>query len=217
MRNKVMAVLLILSLLVPVLGVGTAYAQVPEGQDYTVQADDNLWNLAEKYLSSGAAYPAIAIATWRANAVDASYPAFADPSVIQVGWKLRIPTTELAEEYLAAPPPAPTLEKTLVEFWSTDNEEERVEVYEAVADRFMAEHPEIEVRIVPIEEAGVSQRIATALAANRVPDLVRMGVERVAAFAADEILDEDAAVRGPLNVLRALHRLGTSVAYQCRA
>jgi hypothetical protein len=29
MRNKLMAVLLILSLLVPVLGVGTAYAQVP--------------------------------------------------------------------------------------------------------------------------------------------------------------------------------------------
>ena len=57
----------------------------------------------------------------------------------------------------------------------------------------MAEHPEIEVRIVPIEEAGVSQRIATALAANRLPDIVRMGVERVSAFAADGILDEDAA------------------------
>ncbi len=85
------------------------------------------------------------------------------------------------------------VEKTVVEFWTTDNEEERVDVYEAVAERFMAEHPEIDVRIVPIEEAGVSQRIATALAANRLPDIVRMGVERVAAFAADEILDEDAA------------------------
>jgi len=89
--------------------------------------------------------------------------------------------------------PAEPTEKTIVEFWTTDNEEERVDVYEAVAERFMADHPEIEVRIVPIEEAGVSQRIATALAANRLPDIVRMGVERVAAFAADEILDEDAA------------------------
>ncbi|MCK4470237.1 MAG: extracellular solute-binding protein, partial [Anaerolineae bacterium] len=84
-------------------------------------------------------------------------------------------------------------EKTVVEFWTTDNEEDRVNVYEAVAAGFMAEHPEIEVRIVPIEEAGVSQRIATALAANRLPDIVRMGIERVATFAADEILDEDAA------------------------
>jgi multiple sugar transport system substrate-binding protein len=89
--------------------------------------------------------------------------------------------------------PAEPVEKTIVEFWTTDNQEERVDVYEAIAERFMAEHPEIEVRIVPIEEAGVSQRIATALAANRLPDIVRMGVERVAAFAADEIVDEDAA------------------------
>ncbi len=84
-------------------------------------------------------------------------------------------------------------EKTVIEFWTTDNEEDRVNVYEAVAAGFMAEHPEIEVRIVPIEEAGISQRIATALAANRLPDIVRMGIERVATFAADEILDEDAA------------------------
>ncbi|MGD2205270.1 MAG: extracellular solute-binding protein [Anaerolineae bacterium] len=83
--------------------------------------------------------------------------------------------------------------EVVVEFWTTDNEEERVDVYEAVAARFMEEHPEIEVRIVPIEEAGVTQRMATSLAANRPPDIIRMGVERVAAFAADEILDEDAA------------------------
>ena len=85
-------------------------------------------------------------------------------------------------------------EKTIIEFWTTDNEEERVNVYEEVAARFMEEHPDIEVRIVPIEEAGVTQRMATALAANRPPDLIRMGVERVAAFAADDILDEDAAM-----------------------
>jgi multiple sugar transport system substrate-binding protein len=89
--------------------------------------------------------------------------------------------------------PAEPVEKTVVEFWTTDNEEERVNVYEEVAARYMAENPEIEIRIVPIEEAGVTQRMATALAANRPPDIIRMGVERVAAFAADEILDEDAA------------------------
>jgi multiple sugar transport system substrate-binding protein len=82
----------------------------------------------------------------------------------------------------------------LVEFWTTDNEEERVQVYEAVAEAYMAQNPDVEVRIVPIEEAGVSQRIATAVAANRKPDIVRMGIERVAAFAADGILDQDAAV-----------------------
>lgn len=85
-------------------------------------------------------------------------------------------------------------EKTVVEFWTTDNEEERVNRYEEIAARYMAENPDVEIRIVPIEEAGISQRISTAVAANRLPDIVRMGVERVAAFAADGLLDEDAAV-----------------------
>ncbi|MEZ4518846.1 MAG: hypothetical protein R3C44_19180 [Chloroflexota bacterium] len=88
---------------------------------------------------------------------------------------------------------AEPMEQTVVEFWTTDNEEDRVNAYEAVAANYMAEHPEVEIRIVPIEEAGITQRIATARAANRLPDIVRMGVERVATFAADGILDEEAA------------------------
>lgn len=82
---------------------------------------------------------------------------------------------------------------TVVEFWTTDNEPDRVAVYEAVAAKFMAENPGIEVRIVPIQEADIGQRISTAMAANKLPDIVRMGIERVAVFAADGILDEDAA------------------------
>ena len=90
--------------------------------------------------------------------------------------------------------PSEPMEQTVVEFWTTDNEEERIAAYEAVAARYMDEHPEVEIRIVPIEEAGVTQRIATAQAANRLPDIVRMGVERVASFAADGLLDEEAAM-----------------------
>ena len=88
---------------------------------------------------------------------------------------------------------AAPMDRTVVEFWTTDNEAERVDTYEAVAASYMAENPDVEMRIVPIEEGGVTQRIATAQAANRLPDIVRMGIERVATFAADGILDEDAA------------------------
>ncbi|MCJ7718225.1 MAG: extracellular solute-binding protein [Anaerolineales bacterium] len=88
---------------------------------------------------------------------------------------------------------AEPVDKTVVEFWTTDNEEARVDVYEAIAVKFMAEHPEVDLRIIPIEEAGIAQRIATAQAANRLPDIVRMGIERVSSFAADGILDQDAA------------------------
>ena len=89
--------------------------------------------------------------------------------------------------------PAEPVDKTVVEFWTTDNEEARVNLYDEIAKSYMAEHPEIDLRIVPIDEASIGQRIATAKAANRLPDIIRMGVERVATFAADGILDEDAA------------------------
>lgn len=81
----------------------------------------------------------------------------------------------------------------VIEFWTTDNEEERIIAYETLADAFMVEHPEVDLRIVPIEETGIAQRIATAQAANRLPDIIRLGVERVSSFSADGILDQDAA------------------------
>ena len=89
--------------------------------------------------------------------------------------------------------PAEPTEKRVIDCWTTDKEDERVDVYEEIAARFMADNPDIDLRIVPIEEAGISQRIATAQAANRLPDIVRMGIERVSTFAADGILDQDAA------------------------
>ena len=89
--------------------------------------------------------------------------------------------------------PAEAGEKTIVEFWTTDNEEGRVDVYEAVAARYMEQNPNVEIRIVPIDEASITQRVSTAVAANRLPDIVRMGIERVSAFSADGILDQDAA------------------------
>ncbi len=89
--------------------------------------------------------------------------------------------------------PVVAQDKVIVEFWTTDNEEVRVNTYEAVAARFMEANPTIDVRIVPIDEATISQRVATAVGANRLPDIIRMGVERVATFAADGLLDEAAA------------------------
>ena len=85
-------------------------------------------------------------------------------------------------------------DKVVVEFWTTDNEEERVDLYEAVAARYMEMNPNVDVRIVPIDEGTISQRVSTAVAANRLPDIIRMGVERVSAFAADGLLSEEAAM-----------------------
>jgi len=114
----------------------------------------------------------------------------AEPEVVEV----EVTRVVTETEYIEAEP----TDRTVVEFWSTDNEPDRLDVYEAIAESYMAEHPDVEIRIVPIDEASLSQRIATAQAANRLPDIVRMGIERVSAFAADGILDE-AAVESVIN------------------
>lgn len=88
---------------------------------------------------------------------------------------------------------APAGDKTVVEFWTTDNEEARIDVYEDIAARYMEQNPDVDLRIIPIDEASITQRLSTAVAANRLPDIVRMGIERVSAFAADGILDQEAA------------------------
>ncbi len=167
------------------------HAQGPVCDDvYTVQADDWLSKLGDRFFGTYLAYPAIVDATNAAANSDESYAKIQNPDELEVGQQLCIPSAEQAEAYLT-----PTIEagNQLVEFWTTDNEEERVNVYEEVAARYMEQNPNVEVKIIPIEEAGVSQRIAVAAAANRLPDIVRMGIERVASLSADGILDQNAA------------------------
>ncbi|MCL7453007.1 MAG: extracellular solute-binding protein [Anaerolineae bacterium] len=119
--------------------------------------------------------------------------ATAEPQVVKETVVVTQEVEKTVVETVEVEVPAQVGDRTVIEFWTTDNEEERVNTYENIAAAYMAEHPEIDLRIVPIEEAGVTQRMATSLAANRPPDIIRMGVERVAAFSADDILDEDAA------------------------
>jgi len=189
--KKILFVLVVLMMFSAVPTAGYAQEGATCADTYTVQADDWLSKLADRFFGTYLAYPAIIDATNAAANSDEAYTKIQNPDEIEVGQQLCIPSDEEAEAFLN---PTAAEGKVLVEFWSTDNEEERVRVYEDVAQRYMEQNPDVEVRIVPVEEAGVSQRIAVAIAANRRPDIVRMGVERVAAFAADGILDQDAAV-----------------------
>jgi peptide/nickel transport system substrate-binding protein len=115
MSKKLLNLLAVVVMLV--VFVPTTLAAPPaqeEGQDYVVVADDWLSKLADKYLGNPLAYPAIVEFTNQKQAEDASYAEITDPDLIEVGWKIYIPSAEEAAQFVAAAPAAPAAEKTLV-------------------------------------------------------------------------------------------------------
>ncbi len=101
MSKKIIYLVLVVALLFPMgLSVVTA---APLGQEtiYTVVLGDNLWNLSEKYLGSGAVYRAIALATNAKHEEDPTFAKIESVSLIYPGWKFLIPSAEDAEALLA--------------------------------------------------------------------------------------------------------------------
>ncbi|MBN1994439.1 MAG: ABC transporter substrate-binding protein [Anaerolineae bacterium] len=92
---------LILLMVMFILAVPAASVAAPlsQGQDYVVQADDWLSKLADKFLGDVLAYPAITYYTNQKNSEDESYAKITSSDVIEVGWKIYIPTQEEAEAY----------------------------------------------------------------------------------------------------------------------
>jgi rhamnose transport system substrate-binding protein len=106
---KLMTVLLLLALLIPTATAAFAQDVVCE-EDYSVQADDWLSKLADKFYGDVLAYPAIFDATNAAAKSDNSYATIANADVIEVGWKLCIPSAADAQAMMggsAAPSAAP--------------------------------------------------------------------------------------------------------------
>jgi len=101
MNKKLFNFVLVLSLLLT-LAPAAAVAAPPAqgGEDYIVQADDWLSKLADKEYGNPFAWPAIVDATRRARETDDSYADITNPDLIEVGWKLRIPSPEEAAAFM---------------------------------------------------------------------------------------------------------------------
>ena len=98
--KKILNIVLLVALLVTIVPASMVGAQ-GESEDYTVQADDWLSKLADKFYGDVNAYWAIMSATNQANAEDASYAKIENPDTIEVGSKLLIPSTEEAQTFMA--------------------------------------------------------------------------------------------------------------------
>ena len=121
-KIRLLVSILLLSLLLP-LGLGAANSAPLSAEEtvYTVQKDDNLWSLAEKYLGNGAAYTAIVAATNARNAQDSTFAKIANPRIIQPGWKVLIPTSEDAGALMASYEPPEPEKLILATTTSTEN------------------------------------------------------------------------------------------------
>ena len=108
MNKRLLNLLLALIMLAVLVPTALAAPTAQEaGQDYVVVADDWLSKLADKYLGNPMAYPAIVEYTNQKHAEDASYAEITDPDLIEVGWKIYIPSAEEATEFIAvAVPPS---------------------------------------------------------------------------------------------------------------
>ena len=99
--KKYVSILILLAMLMVLPASMVSAAPLAQGEDYTVQADDWLSKLADKFYGDVNAYWAIMSATNVANADDASYAKIENPDAIEVGAKLLIPGTDEAVAFMA--------------------------------------------------------------------------------------------------------------------
>lgn len=98
---KIFTIMLLLALVFSLMpGQTLAQEEVTCDSDVVVQADDWLSKIAEKFYGDVLAFPAIAQATNAVAATDASYTTIENVDLIEVGWKLCVPSTADAEAML---------------------------------------------------------------------------------------------------------------------
>jgi phosphonate transport system substrate-binding protein len=102
--KKVIGLMLLIAVIVAILPSTVGAAPPAAEETYTVQKDDNLWSISEKYLGNGALYRAIVHASNVASFTDAAVARIWDPALIQPGQKLIIPDADTAAASLAPPP-----------------------------------------------------------------------------------------------------------------
>lgn len=112
---------------------------------YIVQADDWLSKIAAKFLGDAVAYPALAAATNQQHTSDKSFARIGDPDLLEVGWKLCVPATEVGQALLndaaASPAEAGSLAGNLTVFAAAS----LTEAFTEIGRQFEATYPGVTV------------------------------------------------------------------------
>ena len=79
--------------------------------------------------------------------------------------------------------------KTTVEYWTTQTQSDRLQTIEVMADIFEALNPEIDVKVVGVDENEIPTQIAAAAASKTLPSVIEGGSNLSLAFAEEGIID----------------------------
>lgn len=171
MKTKLLYLLngLAIALIITTLESWTTLAALPSQQiacadEYTVQADDWLSKIADKLLGDMEAYPAIVAATQQKHIADTTFANIADPNIIEIGWKLCVPSGEAAQTLLAAAPAAASLEPANLTVFAAAS---LTDAFNEIGQNFSADHPGV---IFTFNFAG-SQQLAQQLGQGAPADI----------------------------------------------
>jgi glucose/mannose transport system substrate-binding protein len=139
--------LLLLTLVVSVAGAAPLEQEIV----YTVKLGDTLWDLAEKYLGSGPAWPAIMSFTNTKHLEDSTFAKILNADLIHPGWKFLIPSAGDAEEFLATYDPSkpellfpagPKGKLVVASWWTAGGEAEGLT---GMLNIYKAKYPDVEI------------------------------------------------------------------------
>jgi iron complex transport system substrate-binding protein len=130
---------------------------------YVVQADDWLSQIAAKFLGNADAYPALAAATNELHASDRTFARIADPDLLEVGWKLCVPVTEVAQAFLNDAVASPAEAGNLTVFAAAS----LTEAFTEIGRQFEATYPGVTV----IYNFAGSQQLAQQLGQGAPADV----------------------------------------------
>ncbi|MFQ6082523.1 MAG: ABC transporter substrate-binding protein [Candidatus Aminicenantia bacterium] len=98
------------------------------------------------------------------------------------------------------------LSKQVIEFWTTEVEQDRLDIQNKIISQFEQKYPSVKIKLVPVDESSLNQKLFAAKAANLMPDIVEIGLEHLVGLADQEILNQELATEiiseiGPENFL----------------
>jgi molybdate transport system substrate-binding protein len=149
----------------PLLAAPTGQAEAC-AEVYTVQVDDWLSKIADKFLGEVLAFPAIFAATNQQHTVDPTFARIENPDLIEAGWQLCIPSPETAQAILTQATAAPQnlpLESTELTVFAAAS---LTEAFTEVGQNFAVEHPNVTVSFNFAGSQELSQQLGQGAPAD---------------------------------------------------